>query len=487
MKLVKKYSLFVLTTALLPNVYFAQNVCGGNIYALYLCGDSTVRAWGDGSLGDSSMASSNFAVKVHSVKNIVAIAAAGHSLALRNDGTVWSFGINWYGQLGDCTTVMNITYPVQVHGAGNIGFLTGVRSIACGAMHSIALKNDSTVWAWGLNSRGQLGDSSSQNNRYVPVKVKNLSGIIAIAGGGEFSLALKKDGTVWTWGSNIFGELGNGTISATGCMCDSVPKQVPGLTGIVSIAASNSAYHALVLKNDSTVWAWGNNNGGQLGDNTVNNIPSPIQVHGPGNVGFLTGIKKIAVGSVHSMALKNDETIFTWGANSSGQLGDGTTNDRHVPQQLPGINNVTQIACGSEFSLFQKNDGTVWSFGYNYDGQLGDGAYNTTGCYCSSLPVQVWGPCNIAAGISESQVEETHILVYPNPMQTTGRIQITGNGSGQPFLLKLYNYAGLKVREIVCRKSFLDIEKGELTPGMYIYCITDPNGRLLVEGKLMIQ
>jgi len=248
--------------------------------------------------------------------------AAGtfHSVALKSDGTVWSWGNNNCGQLGDNTITTSRT-PLQVVGPGASGFLSGVKAIACGGYHTIALMNDGTVWAWGLNEWGQLGDGTMTNSR-TPVQVVGpggsgyLAGITAIAGGVEHTIALRDDGTVWTWGFNVFGQLGNGTHSAE----NPVPVQVVGpggsgyLDGIVAI--SGRFLNTVALKNDGTVWTWGHNAWGELGDGTTNDSTTPIQVVGSGGSGWLTGITAVACGMGYMIALRNDGTVWTWGGNS---------------------------------------------------------------------------------------------------------------------------------------------------------------------------
>ena len=245
--------------------------------------------------------------------SIIATAAAAgdlHSLAVKPDGTVWAWGYNYYGQVGDGTTT-NRSTPVQVAG------LSGVSAVAGGFDHSIALKTDGTVWAWGLNSSGQLGDGTT-TNRTTPVQVTGLSGVTAIVSGGHHSMALKLDGSVWTWGYNISGQLGDGTSANR-----SSPVQVTGLSGVTAIAGGD--FHSIALKIDGTVWTWGYNYYGQLGDGTTTNRYTPVQVTG------LTGVNAIAGGDLHSIALKLDGTVWTWGFNGSGQLGDGTSTSRSTP------------------------------------------------------------------------------------------------------------------------------------------------------------
>jgi hypothetical protein len=192
--------------------------------------------------------------------------------------------------------------------------------IAGGANHSIALKSDGTVWDWGFNGNGQLGDDTTTRSE-VPVQVVGLTRITAIAGGANHSIALKSDGTVWDWGFNGDGQLGNDTTTGS-----EVPVQVVGLTRITAIAGG--ANHSIALKSDGTVWDWGFNGDGQLGNDTTTGSTLPVQVVG------LTGITAIAGGANHSIALKSDGTVWDWGFNGNGQLGNGTTTGSTLPVQV---------------------------------------------------------------------------------------------------------------------------------------------------------
>jgi alpha-tubulin suppressor-like RCC1 family protein len=343
---------------------YAQSIAAGYYHSLALCSNGTVRSWGDngwGQLGNgTNISNSNVPVQVSSLTGIVKIAAGGgHSLALKNDGTVWTWGRNDLGQLGIGSSNNDFNVPMKINS------FTGVSAIAAGGFHSLALKNDGTVWAWGSNSLGQLGNGNYTNSN-VPVQVSNIGGVIAIAGGDAHSLALKNDGSVWSWGDNLGGQLGNGT----SILKSNVPVQVSSLTGVIAIAAG--AYHSLALKNDGTVWAWGDNGFGQLGNGT-NIVKSNVPVQ----VSSLTGVIAIAAGAYHSLALKNDGTVWAWGYNNYGQLGNGSNIFySNVPVQVSSLTGVIAVAAmGSSHSLALKNDGTVWAWGANGSGQLGIGNY----------------------------------------------------------------------------------------------------------------
>ena len=292
-----------------------------------------------------------------------------HSLALKPDGTIWAWGYNAYGQLGDGTTI-NRSNAVQVSG------LNGVIAVSGGIQDSLALTSDGTVWAWGFNAYGELGNgtNSGYNPNPTPVQVSGLNGVVAIADGGS-GLALKSDGTVWAWGYNGSGQLGDGTTTN-----HYTPVQVSGLNGVIAVSGGDGT--SLALKSDGTVWAWGVNDFGQLGDGTedYNSHPVPVQVSG------LDGVVAIDGTFDHSLALKSDGTVWAWGYNGYGQLGDGTIIDRYTPVHVNGLNGVVAVAGGLDYSLALKPDGTVWSWGYNGYGELGDGTTSER-----NSPVQVQG------------------------------------------------------------------------------------------------
>ena len=239
-----------------------------------------------------------------------------HSLALRDDGTVWAWGYNYYGQLGDGTRTTRYT-AVQVSG------LSRITAIAGGGNHSLALKNDGTVWAWGYNEYGQLGNGSA-TTRYTAAQVSGLSGITAIAGGGNHSLALKNDGTVWAWGYNEYGQLGDGSTTTR-----YTAVQVSGLSGITAIVGEGT--HSLALKSDGTVWACGLNDVGQLGDGTRETTRiTAVRVSG------VSDVTAIAGGYNHSLALRDNGTVWAWGYNEYGQLGNGKKGWNEYPEWVCG-------------------------------------------------------------------------------------------------------------------------------------------------------
>jgi uncharacterized delta-60 repeat protein len=346
----------------------------GGGHSLFLCSNNTGMACGYnyyGQLGDGTTVNKSTPAQINALSDIVAISSSYHSLFLKNNGTVWACGMNYYGQLGDGTNVHKST-PIQTSS------LSDITAVSAGDSHSLFLKNDGTVWACGFNDFLQLGDGSS-TDKSTPIQLTSLSGIKAISAGYQHSLFLKNDGTVWACGTNTSGALGDGTTIAKG-----TPIQVSSLTGITAIAAG--VYFSLFLKNDGTVWASGQNASGTLGDGTNINKSTPVQTTS------LSGITAIAGHNDHSVFLKNDGSVWACGQNSFGELGDGTIVNKSTPVQVSSLSGITAIAAGVYSSFFLKNDGTVWACGYNGYGQLGDGT-NVN----KSTPVQVIGLCMTCA------------------------------------------------------------------------------------------
>ena len=376
-------------------------LAGGANHSVALTSNGPLWAWGYnslGGLGDGTTTQRSLPVITSGLTNVLSIAAGGyHNLALKPDGTVWTWGYNVYGQLGinnNTTTVINT--PVQVLGTGGNGFLSNIEAIAAGSYHSLALKPDGTVWTWGYNSDGELGDGTT-TLRTTPVQVLGtgsngfLSNVGVIAAGNYYSLALKNDGTVWTWGSNNNGQLGDGTTTQR-----TTPVQVTGLSGTVVAIAAGSG-HSLALKNDGTVWAWGANYYGELGDGTTTQRTTPVQVTG------LSGtVVAIAAGSNHSLALKSDGTVWAWGWNYYGQLGDGTTTQQTTPIQATVSGTVTTIAAGNCHNLVLTSNNSLWTWGYNGYGQLGNGTTTNTNV---PINITVNGPCVSFAAAAETVLE----------------------------------------------------------------------------------
>ncbi len=403
------YSVFILF--FITTISFAQQVSGGGSHSIALCTDGSVKAFGDNynfQLGDTNnvIYSSDVPIAVNGLNNVIAVSAGGqYNLALKSDGTVWAWGNNDYGQLGKGDTISAFT-PTK------IDTLTNIVAISAGSYFALALKGDGSVWAWGDNSFGQLGDGTTLNKRRKPARISSLTGLsgaISISAGDYHSLAIKADHTVWAWGDNSFGQLGNGTLNNT-----PYPIQVQGIANANAIDAGG--YHSLALLNNGFVWAWGSNGQGQLGNGSTTNDSLPVMVQ------LLSNVNAISAGGENSLALKNDSTVWSWGFDFGTNLGrqtDPVTNGLSMPAKVSGLSGITKINCGQYHDLAYKNDGTFWGWGENYSGQLGIGPSS----YNIPDPAQVVCPCGSA--ITPTVSAGAAISICPN---TNVLISATGNG-----------------------------------------------------------
>lgn len=359
-------------------------------------------------------------------RKIVAVAVE-HTIALRNDRTVWTWGDNYSGQLGHGKTGGYLASPYRV------ASLNDITMVSTGCDHCVVLKSDGTVWSWGDNSEGQLGDGSLAS-RTVPSQVQGLSNVVDIACGGNFTLALKEDGTVWAWGNNLYGDLGRGTIGNENS--DPTPTPIPGLEDVTAITTGDG--HCLALSSDGSMWAWGDNTKNQLGfGDPYPEIPTGV-MFGPEEtreqlkaavewlepipkpVPRMSNVRLIIAGVDHSLCIKEDGTLWAWGGNWNGQLGIGNFEHGLVPTQVPGLADVLTVAGGGDHSLAVTGDGSLWAWGDNSTGKLGLG---TAGAPIPQ-PTQVPGLENvIAVAVGEA---------YSIAVKDDGTIWTWGkNNSGQ--------------------------------------------------------
>lgn len=345
----------------------------GTYHSVGITTDGNTYAWGYnalGQLGNGSTANSLIPVQVTTPQGVEftsVYAAHNFTIAEGNDGNTYAWGDNTVGELGDGTyTQRNI--PVQVQTPKGVKF-TAI-SVGTGSEHILALGDDGVTYAWGDNSAGQLGIGSNQANSNIPVPVATPAGVhfTDVSAGASYSLALGDDGKAYGWGYNMVGTIGNGNYRSS-----TAPVAVSMPSGVTFTSISAGATHSLALGNDGHLYAWGQNNFGQLGDgtNTDKTVPSPVPL--PAGVSLTT----VKAGTYFSLAQASDGTTYAWGYNRSGQLADGTNVNSSSPVTVavPDGSHLVSIDVGM-FSIFALGaDGNTYAWGDNVFGQLGD---NTT-------------------------------------------------------------------------------------------------------------
>ncbi|CAM4263743.1 RCC1 domain-containing protein [Flavobacterium terrigena] len=448
----KIITLLVLLFAFQMNAQCWQKISAGSSHTLGLKADGTLWAWGHndtGQLGIGNTNNKSIPTRVGTGTNWVYVSASyDTSFAIKADGTLWGWGENTFYRIGDGTPT-NRTAPVQ------IGTATNWLSVDS-KNHTVAIKTDGTLWAWGFNSTGQLGNGTSSNDIYVttPVQVGTDTNWSAACAGSDATIALKNNGTLWACGDNDYGQLGNGLSGNNnlGNPLVLVLTQIGTATDWQKISLGNT--HNLAVKTNGTLWAWGKNDIGQLGDGTTSlkNIPTQI--------GTGTDWNKVSATSSHSLAVKTDGTLWAWGNNNYGQIGDGTTVNKTTPTQIGTATNWSETFSRGQLSVAIKTDGSFYGWGYNSYGQLGDAttAHKNT-------PTAIACPVTLS---SEDFSDLTSFSVYPNPANDFISIKNDSNLSIE--FISIIDLTGKKVFEQKGNISSINVQ--QLESGLYIIQIT---------------
>jgi alpha-tubulin suppressor-like RCC1 family protein len=407
----------------------AHMVAAGALHSVLLTTDGALRAWGrnvDGQLGISSWTDLFASPRTlrDRLSNVTAVSvAAWHSLALV-DGWLWSWGSDRSGALGHGTSSSGLYLPRRVmamaspssmaagaaswggvsatidasgdlwtwgdndqgvlgHGSTTeatsptrVTAVSNVADVAVGQAFMIARIADGTLWSWGRNPQGQLGIGSTTSSS-TPARLTTLTTVSRVAAGTTHAIALRADGTVWAWGGNLYGQLGDGTTTGK---TSPTPISFEGNPRITAVAAGDG--FSVALDDLGSVWTWGANWSGQLGNGALPSTGSRVPIKVPS----LTSVEAIAVGAGHVLALRTDRTVWAWGDNSDGQIGIGTTDwARTEPTQVPNLHDVHAIAAGGGASMAIRSDGRLWAWGSNTAGTLGDGTARSR-----SAPVHLW-------------------------------------------------------------------------------------------------
>ncbi|MBA6153166.1 T9SS type A sorting domain-containing protein [Gelidibacter maritimus] len=424
-----------------------HSVSVGNRHTMALTPEGSLWAWGINSygLGDGSV-HSNIPKQIGTDTDYKLISTEEYSyLAIKTDGSLWGWGYNWFGQLGDGTNT-NIEFPTR------IGTDTDWDWVSSGHRHSVGMKTDGSLWAWGSNVKGELGNGGSENS-HLPIQVVSQNDATkwkkAFAG-WIITIAIKTDGTLWAWGDNSGGQLGDGTTTTK-----RVPTKIGTDTDWEAIATGYQ--HVIAIKTDGTLWAWGVNNFGQLGDGTNLQRLTPTQI------GTDTDWKTVDAGLHHTLATKTDGTLWAWGLNGAGSVGDNTIINRNVPVQIGTDQDWESVSAGNLQSKALKTDGNIWAWGFNNNGQVGNGT-NT-----ASVRAPVLTNCGV---LSLDDREQSVYSIYPNPVSN---ILIINKPIGGNYQLNVINQLG----QIVLRQnkniSSTSLDVSALSKGLYFLNINSEN------------
>ncbi len=351
-----------------------QTIAAGGDHGCTVQNGATL-CWGRNNfaqLGDGTSTNRRFAGPVSGLgSGVTAISSGQAHTCVIHRGAAKCWGDNFYGQIGDGTNTNPLhPVPVQTSGLGS-----GVAAISVGGYHTCALTMAGAVWCWGRNAEGQLGDGTT-TRRLVPVQVPGLtSGVVAIDAGRSHTCAVTTGGTLWCWGDNVSGQLGDGTTTQR-----LAPVQVSGLgSGVQAVSASGATTCALTSDGAARCWGW--NTHGQLGDGTTTPRLTPVQVSG-----LASGVQSIATGPHHTCARRNGAALC-WGRNDYNQLGDGITIESHVPTQVTGLTHGVQAIDTGDFFSCAVHEGAAKCWGWNGQGQLGNYLGNN-----SPTPTSVMAP-----------------------------------------------------------------------------------------------
>ena len=419
------YGTATVTVIELSLVDRVRAVAAGRNHTVVIREDGTLWSWGNsqnGVLGDGGTAGvRNAPFRIGTGRDWVYVAAAlEHNLAIRADGSLWAWGSRAHGKLGVGTTSGTQTSPINVqpgttwasvstflnHSAGimtdgslwvwgvglsgqigdgatssrsvptNIKPGTTWKAVAVGNGYTTGIMEDGTLWAWGNNANGRTGLGTMAGNTTTPTQVQPGTTWKAVAAGDNHTLAVMEDGTLWSWGSNAYSQLGLGGLGG-----GSSPRQIGTESDWVSVAASGG--HSLAVREDGSLWAWGNNRQGQIGDGTgggrFDGVGTPAHVY-PG-----TAWISVSAGENHTVALRSDNTFWIWGDGRDGQLGVEGYGVREAPTPVKPGTEWQVVSAGQRHTVALRADGTIWAWGYNIRRQLGQGMEQVG----TNTPVQV--------------------------------------------------------------------------------------------------
>ncbi|MFN3968569.1 T9SS type A sorting domain-containing protein [Flavobacterium sp.] len=401
-----KKKLLTYTLLLFSTLLFGQGAAGcwrvisaGQNFSMAVKTDGTLWGWGQNSnrlgLGLANLADQNLPTQIGTANDWLTVSAgAAHTLAVKTNGTLWAWGNGQFGQLGN--GIFNSATP----NVTQVGTANDWVEVSAGNRFSLAIKNNGTLWAWGWNNTGQLG-LNNLIDQNLPIQVGTANDWLRIDAGDQHSLGVKTTGTLWAWGNNTSGQLGDGTNTNS-----LIPIQIGTLNNWLLVSAGVN--HSIATDNSNFLYTWGDNTNGELGDgtNTSNNSPNAVSFSTDGTPSLCIAI---SAGNTDSLIIKSDNTLWSSGFNSSGQLGLGNNTNVNAFNQVGTGNTWQGISAGDIHSLALETTLDLWSTGRNFEGQLGIGT-NTAANTLQSVTCPTSALSNNSFVLNSSRP-----LVSPNP------------------------------------------------------------------------
>lgn len=462
-KNMKKITFVFLLIATITYSQCNTSISSGHRHTILLKDNGTVQTWGYGLNGFGALGFGNFSnvttpTQVGSSSNNIKIFSGNYNtFIIKTNGTLWAAGDNQDGQLGDGT-----------YGSGNvsnifiqIGTETNWKTLSPSAAHTLGIKTDGTLWAWGSNQQGKLGDGTF-TNRYTPVQIGTNTNWKEVSSGLQYSVAIKTDGTLWVWGLNN-ANMGGSSL---------IPRQIGIDTDWKEISTDAAGLHTIALKYNGTLYVFGKT---WSGGNGALGLGSTILVaNTPMQIGIDSDWQSISAGFNNSFGIKTNGTLWAWGQNDLGQLGDGTQIDKLIPTQIGLESDWILVSAGQRHTVALKSNGDLYTWGDNSQAQLGNGNYNST-----VTPLFI----NSCIALSNQEFEKYKFIIYPNPVKNL--VTITSNNFLSYSSIEVIDIAGrIVIKKDNTESKTISFDLSHLRTGIYNIVIKD-NNQIILSKKII--